>query len=185
MYGTKDLQGYGHTGSLHEEFLAEYWTVGYPAKVPIKGKPLADAFRKQYPSVTGIDWDKEAPKGEKKHRGYDGVADLSHTIIPPQTSKAGHTALLKAIGKGQDWDSWSVLECLPCHCATTTCGSRRDLGTLRDASHRTAGNSSPSTSIRSTWRDPAPEPALCGPSRPHALGATDEVTNISVEPRFR
>ncbi|MEO7736233.1 MAG: hypothetical protein ABIY55_35065, partial [Kofleriaceae bacterium] len=125
VYGTKDLQAYGHTGNAHEEFLAEYWTVGYPAKAPIKGKPLADAFRAQYASVTGIDWDKEAPKGEKKHRGYDGVADLGHMIIPPQTSKAGHTALLKAVGKGQDWDSWSVLE------QTTTVVGDKDKTTFK------------------------------------------------------
>src|SRR6185436_16111709 len=61
VYGTKDLQVYGHSGNAHEEYLAEYWTVGYPAKAPLLGKKLSDAFQTQHGAVPGMDWAKEAP----------------------------------------------------------------------------------------------------------------------------
>jgi hypothetical protein len=110
VYGTKDLQGYAHAGSNYEEFLAEYWTVGFPSKKPITGKALIAEFKTQHAGVQGVDWDKEVPKAVERHSSYDGVVDITHTVIPAKTDKAGHQALLKLFGKDKEWDSWSVLE---------------------------------------------------------------------------
>ena len=108
VYAPKNLQAYGHNGAVHEEWHVEYWTVGYPKKTPITGKPLVAEFKAKYPGVT-VDWDKEVPKGHKKHTTYDGGVDAQYTKLPKDANDTkGHAALLKALGKGADWKSWKA-----------------------------------------------------------------------------
>lgn len=139
IYAPKDLQVYGHTTSggvtLHQEYLAEYWTVGYPtSKVPAPAQ-IAKDFAAQNPTAPGIDWAAKVASATRRSEPYDGEASLDYTIIPTKADKGGHQALLESlVPEAAQWSSWTVQD------QTSTVQGERDVSKITYAYKKPDGN---------------------------------------------
>ena len=113
VYGPKDLQGYRFSGSgkseKTDEFLVEYWSVGFPAQQARSRKQLVQDLNEKYGSRDGMDWNK-AISGAKTMTmpyHYEFTAQ-GFTTIPAQSDRAGHARLLQNVAESASWIRWSV-----------------------------------------------------------------------------
>lgn len=113
VYGPKDLQGYKFSGrgksEKTEEFLVEYWAVGFPAKQARSRKQLVEDLNTTYGAGPGIDWGKAIAHAQTKTMPYHykfSVGNFTH--VPAKGDLGGHRRLLSQVPDSAAWVRWSV-----------------------------------------------------------------------------
>ena len=114
VYGPKDLQGYKFSGrgksEKTEEFLVEYWSVGFPVAQARSRKQLVQDLDAKYGAGPGVDWGL-AIAGAKTMTmpyHYEFTAE-NFTHVPAKGDRTGHARLLRqAVPASAAWTRWSV-----------------------------------------------------------------------------
>jgi len=109
VYAPKKLQGYATNradAKIEDEFLLDYWTVGFPADKHLGDADIVKCFKAKYPGEKTVNWAKSLPGAKRHEETYDGEHDLKFTVAPTPLGKDEedvdqHIRFLKA--QGHHW----------------------------------------------------------------------------------
>jgi hypothetical protein len=130
VYGPKDLQAYKFSGrgksEKTEEFLVEYWAVGFPARQARSRKQLVEDLNTTYGAGPGVDWGKAIAHAQTKTMPYHyRFSAGGFTHVPAKGDLAGHRRLLSQAPDSAAWVRWKVKDE-----STTVDGSGQEITTI-------------------------------------------------------
>lgn len=113
VYGPKDLQAYRFAGrgksEKTEEYLVEYWSVGFPAGEARSRKQLVQDLDARYGAGPGVDWGRAIAGAHTMTMPYHyNYKVSSFTHVPAQGDRSGHARLLSQVADSAAWTRWRV-----------------------------------------------------------------------------
>jgi hypothetical protein len=112
VYAPKDLQAYKYSGrgksEKTEEYLVEYWAVGFPEGQAHSRKQLITEFNEEFGAGPGIDWSKAIAGAHTKTMPFHFEFTFPFTRIPAKSDRRGHAGLLRRFPESASWTRWSV-----------------------------------------------------------------------------